>query len=97
MLTQKLGEASTTWRLANQKDIIAKHVTDINAEIAETKALVEECKQKLKDEQLEYAKTQADINAIAVKDPNELQELGLKLEALQLAMENEGKKCTDDD
>lgn len=33
-----------TKRLANQKDIIAKYVTDIKAEIAENKALVEECK-----------------------------------------------------
>lgn len=58
-----------TKRLANQKDIIAKYVTDIKAEIAENKALVEECKGKLKEEQLEYAKTQADANAIAAKDP----------------------------
>merc|ERR1711937_757179 len=86
-----------TKRLANQKDIIAKYVTDIKAEIAENKALVEECKQKLKDEQLEYAKTQADANAIAAKDPSKFQELSLKLKALQLAMENEGKKCTDDE
>jgi chromosome segregation ATPase len=86
-----------TKRLANQKDIIAKYVTDIKAEIAENKALVEECKTKLKDEQLEYAKTQADANAIAAKDPSKFQELSLKLKALQLAMENEGKKCTDDE
>ena len=86
-----------TKRLANQKDIIAKYVTDIKAEIAENKALVEECKGKLKDEQLEYAKTQADANAIAAKDPSRFQELSLKLKALQLAMENEGKKCNDDE
>ena len=81
-----------TKRLANQKDIIAKYVTDIKAEIAENKALVEECKTKLKEEQMEYAKTQADANAIAAKDPSKFQELSLKLKALQLAMENEGKK-----
>merc|ERR1711998_820095 len=86
-----------TKRLANQKDIIAKYVTDIKAEISENKALVEECKQKLKDEQLEYAKTQADANAIAAKDPTKFQELTMKLKALQLAIENETKKCTDDE
>jgi len=86
-----------TKRLANQKDIIAKYIKDIKEEIKENKKLVEECKVKLKDEQLEYAKTQADANAIAAKDPTKYQELTMKLKALQLAMENENKKCNDDE
>jgi len=59
-----------TKRLANQKDIIAKYITDIKEEIEENKKLVEECKAKLKDQQLEYSKTQADANAISTKDPS---------------------------
>lgn len=59
--------------------------------------MVEECKTKLKDEQVEYAKTQADANAISAKDPAKYQELSLKLKALQLALENESKKCNDDE
>jgi len=86
-----------TKRLTNQKDIIAKYITDLKEEIAENKKLVEECRAKLKDEQSEYAKTQADANAIAAKDASKFQELTLKLKALQLQLENEGKKCNDDE
>jgi predicted nucleic acid-binding Zn-ribbon protein len=86
-----------TKRLANQKDIIAKAVKDTKEEIGEHKKVVEECKTKLKDEQLEYAKTQADANAIAAKDPTKFQELTMKLKALQLAMDNETKKCSVDE
>jgi len=86
-----------TKRLANQKDIIAKYITNTKEEIGENKKVVEECRGKLKDEQLEYAKTQADANAIAAKDPTKFQELTMKLKALQLAMENETKKCADDE
>jgi len=86
-----------TKRLENQKDIIAKYIKDLKDEIAENKKLVEECKGKLKDESLEYAKTQADANAIAAKDPTKFQELTMKLKALQLSMENEGKECNDDE
>ena len=86
-----------TKRLENQKDIIAKYIKDLKDEIAENKKLVEECKGKLKDEALEYAKTQADANAIAAKDPTKFQELTMKLKALQLSMENEGKECNDDE
>jgi DNA repair exonuclease SbcCD ATPase subunit len=46
---------------------------------------------------LEYAKTQADANAIAAKDASKFQELTLKLKSLQLQLENEGKKCNDDE
>jgi len=86
-----------TKRLANQKDIIAKYISNTKDEISENKKIVEECRGKLKDEQLEYAKTQADANAIAAKDPTKFQELTMKLKALQLAMENETKKCADDE
>jgi len=86
-----------TKRLANQKDIIAKYISNTKEEISENKKVVEECRSKLKDEQLEYAKTQADANAIAAKDPTKFSELTMKLKALQLAMENETKKCADDE
>jgi chromosome segregation ATPase len=86
-----------TKRLANQKDIIAKYIEDIKEEIEENKKTVEECKSKLKDEQLEYSKTQADANAIAAKEPAKFQELTLKLKSLQAGIENESKKCTDDE
>lgn len=86
-----------TKRLTNQKDVIAKYITDLKEEIADNKKLVEECKAKLKDEHLEYAKTQADANAIAAKDATKFQELTLKLKALQLALDNSAKKCTDDE
>ena len=46
---------------------------------------------------MEYAKTQADANAIAAKDASKFQELTLKLKSLQLQLENEGKKCNDDE
>jgi len=86
-----------TKRLVNQKDIISKYIADLKEEIDENKKLVEECKSKLKDEQIEYAKTQADANAISAKDPSKYQELQLKLKALVLALENESKKCNDDE
>ena len=94
---KRINCTRATKRLANQKDIIAKTVKDTKEEIGEHKKVVEECKTKLKDEQLEYAKTQADANAIAAKDPTKFQELTMKLKALQLAMENEGKKCSADE
>jgi predicted nucleic acid-binding Zn-ribbon protein len=86
-----------TKRLVNQKDIIAKYITDLKEEISENKKLVEECRGRLKEEQLEYAKTQADANAIAAKDASKFQELTLKLKALQLQLDNQGKKCNDDE
>jgi len=86
-----------TKRLANQKDLIAKYVIELKEEIEESKKAVDECKGHLKDEHLEYAKTQADANAIAAKDPTKFQELTLKMKALQLAIETETKKCTDDE
>lgn len=46
---------------------------------------------------MEYAKTQADANAIAAKDATKFQELTLKLKALQLALDNSAKKCSDDE
>lgn len=46
---------------------------------------------------MEYAKTQADANAIAAKDVSKFQELTLKLKALQLQLDNEARKCNDDE
>lgn len=51
----------------------------------------------MKKEHEEYAKTQADANAIAAKDPSKYEELTLKLKALQLQLEQEGKLCNDDE
>jgi len=84
-----------TKRLTNQKEAIAAKVKQDKKDIEEGKKATEECKAKLKDEHLEYAKTQADANAIAAKDAGKFQELTLKLKALQLTLDNGAKKCNE--
>ena len=89
--------ARATKRLSNQKDSISLFITNIKEQIDENKKLATECQETLKKEHEEYAKTQADANAIAARDPSKYEELTLKLKALQIQLEQEGKKCQADE
>jgi chromosome segregation ATPase len=95
--TKRVQCTRATKRLANQKDKISKFIKDVKEEIEEEKKSVEDCKGHLEKEHIEYSKTQADANAIAAKDATKFQELTLKLKALQLALDNEAKKCTSEE
>jgi DNA repair exonuclease SbcCD ATPase subunit len=89
--------ARASKRLTNQKDSISVEITTIKDDIEENKKLAAENQDTLKKEHEEYAKTQADANAIASRDPSKYEELTLKLRTLQLQLEQEGKKVNDDE
>lgn len=89
--------ARATKRLSNQKDEISTYITNTKEEIEENKKQATKCQDNLKKEHEEYAKTQADANQIASKDPSKYEELTLKLKALQLQLEQEGKLCNQDE